>query len=159
MKINCEIIGKVDSGDVSKISMENNNGVVISTLTTGATLQEFLVPTETGALKNIVLGFSDYEDYYKNNLCACQSIGRVAGRIGKASYTHNMVLYSLPKNEGENCLHGGPKGMQVQNWNYVTNLNDEYVETKFIRRLYSSVDGFPGDVTVSISYRLNIITA
>ena len=59
MKINCEIIGKVDSGDVSKISMENNNGVVISTLTTGATLQEFLVPTETGALKNIVLGFSD----------------------------------------------------------------------------------------------------
>ena len=90
------------------------NGVVISTLTTGATLQEFLVPTETGALKNIVLGFSDYEDYYKNNLCACQSIGRVAGRIGKASYTHNMVLYSLPKNEGENCLHGGPKGMQVQ---------------------------------------------
>ena len=47
------------------------------------------------------------------------------------------------------------KGMQVQNWNYVTNLNDEYVETKFIRRLYSSVDGFPGDVTVSISYRLN----
>ena len=56
MKISCEIIGKVDSGDVSKISMENNNGVVISTLTTGATLQEFLVPTETGALKNIVLG-------------------------------------------------------------------------------------------------------
>ena len=155
MKISCEIIGKVDSGDVSKISMENNNGVVISTLTTGATLQEFLVPTETGALKNIVLGFSDFEDYYKNNLCACQSIGRVAGRIGKASYTHNMVLYSLPKNEGDNCLHGGPKGMQVQNWNYVTNLNDDYVETKFIRRLYSSVDGFPGDVTVSISYRLN----
>ena len=64
--------------------MENNNGVVISTLTTGATLKEFLVPTETGALKNIVLGFSDFEDYYKNNLCACQSIGRVAGRIGKA---------------------------------------------------------------------------
>ena len=76
MKISCEIIGKVDSGDVSKISMENNNGVVISTLTTGATLQEFLVPTETGAHKNIVLGFSDYEDYYKNNLCTCQSIGR-----------------------------------------------------------------------------------
>lgn len=50
MKISCEIIGKVDSGDVSKISMENNNGVVISTLTTGATLQEFLVPMETGAL-------------------------------------------------------------------------------------------------------------
>ena len=155
MKISCEIIGKVDSGDVSKISMENNNGVVISTLTTGATLQEFLVPTETGALKNIVLGFSDYEDYYKNNLCACQSIGRVAGRIGKASYTHNMVLYSLPKNEGENCLHGGPKGMQVQNWNYVTNLTEEYVETKFVRRLYSSVDGFPGDMSVSITYRLN----
>ena len=79
MKISCEIIGKVDSGDVSKISMENNNGVVISTLTTGATLQEFLVPTETGALKNIVLGFSDFEDYYKNNLCACQ-IGRASCR-------------------------------------------------------------------------------
>lgn len=41
MKISCEIIGKVDSGDVSKISMENNNGVVISTLTTGATLRSF----------------------------------------------------------------------------------------------------------------------
>ena len=36
--------------------MENDKGVIISTLTTGATLQEFLVPTETGALKNIVLG-------------------------------------------------------------------------------------------------------
>ena len=47
MKISCEIIGKVDSGDVSKISMENNNGVVISTLTTGATLQEFLVSVIT----------------------------------------------------------------------------------------------------------------
>ena len=40
--------------------------------------------------------------------------------------------------------------MQVQNWNYVTNLNDEYVETKFIRRLYLSVDGFPVDVKQSL---------
>ena len=54
---------------------------LLYTSTTGATLQEFLVPTETGDLKNIVLGFDAYEDYYKNNLCACQSIGRVAGRI------------------------------------------------------------------------------
>lgn len=155
MKIGREIIGKVDSGDVSKITMENDNGVIISTLTLGATLQEFLVPTETGGLKNIVLGFDAYEDYYKNGLCTCQSVGRVAGRIGKASYTHDMVLYSLPKNEGENCLHSGPEGMQFQNWNYVTNLTEEYVETKFVRRLYSSVDGFPGDMSVSITYRLN----
>ena len=51
MKISCEIIGKVDSGDVSKISMENNNGVVISTLTTGATLQEFWFQRKLELLK------------------------------------------------------------------------------------------------------------
>lgn len=96
MKINLRNYWKVDSGDVSKISMENNNGVVISHSQQVLHFRkEFLVPTETGALKNIVLGFSNYEDYYKNNLCACQSISRVAGRIRKASYTHNMVLIAF----------------------------------------------------------------
>ncbi len=61
MKISCEIIGKVDSGDVSKSTMENDKGVIISTLTTGAPhFRSFGSNRETGALKNIVLGFSDY---------------------------------------------------------------------------------------------------
>ncbi|KXT75411.1 aldose epimerase family protein [Streptococcus sp. DD12] len=155
MKINSEVIGEVDSRDVSKITMTNANGLVISTLTLGATLQAFLLPTDRGDLKNIVLGFDNYEDYNQNSLRACQSVGRVAGRIGGASYTYKGVRYNLPKNEGENCLHGGPKGMQVQNWDYTTHVDDDYVETRFVKKLYSHVDGFPGDLSVSIIYRLD----
>ncbi len=155
MKINSEIIGEVDASDVKKITMANDNGLVVSTLSLGATLQEFLLPSKTNKPKNIVLGFKDYEAYYKNGLRTCQSIGRVAGRIGKSSYTHNGQRYHLPKNEGENCLHGGPKGMQMQNWDCTTDVAADYVETTFVKRLYSHVDGFPGDMTVSVSYRLD----
>ena len=155
MKINCEIVGQVDASDVKKITMANDNGIVVSTVSLGATLQEFLLSNKTDKPKNIVLGFNEYEDYYQNGLRTCQSIGRVAGRIGKSAYTFNGRRYNLPKNEGENCLHGGPRGMQMENWDCTTNVTADYAETTFEKRLYSQVDGFPGDMTVLVIYRLD----
>ena len=43
-------------------------------------------------------------------------IGRYGNRIGHATFTLDGNDYTLPKNDGENTLHGGAKGFDKRVW-------------------------------------------
>lgn len=79
------------------------------------------------------------------------TIGRYANRIAKGRFTLNEKIYSLPVNNAPNHLHGGPNGFHHQVWDVVEHKQDE------IRLSYFSKDGeegYPGDVTTTITYTL-----
>lgn len=154
MNIETRVVEVIDGKEITQICLTNDKGVEAKFLTLGATWQAFLVPEEDGTKKNLVLGFDRPSAYWENSLCACQSIGRVAGRIdgGKAMVGGQEI--QLPQNEKENCLHGGGQGFNKQIWTYQTHQRPDAVSITMIYFAKEEVDGFPGDMTVSVTITL-----
>ncbi|MGT2742834.1 aldose epimerase family protein [Streptococcus plurextorum] len=154
MGIETKILENIDGKEVVQIRLKNKNGIIASFLTLGATWQEFLVPTDSGE-KNLLLGFEQPSDYFKNTLYASQVIGRVAGRIAKGQAVIDGQLVQLPMNNNGHCLHGGPGGFHTLNWSYRLEEGSDFTKVVFSQRIRSEWDGFPGDLEVSLEVMLD----
>ncbi|MDO4635696.1 MAG: aldose epimerase family protein [Streptococcus sp.] len=153
MKALAKTIEVINGKNIDQIKLMNDNGITLSLLTLGATWQEFLVPSHEG-VRNIIIGFDKPSDYLKNGLCAGQSIGRVAGRIDNGTFTIDNDFIEVPKNENGNCLHGGPQGFHKQIWDYEITSDAREASVTFRYQAKEEVDGFPGNIDVSITYTL-----
>lgn len=70
-------------------------------------------------------------------------------RIARGRFSLNGKEYSLPINNGENHLHGGPHGFSRQVWKSKLVQDKDCAGVEF---QYKSIDGeenYPGNVTVS----------
>ncbi|KAL2928056.1 Aldose 1-epimerase, partial [Bienertia sinuspersici] len=82
-------------------------------------------------------------------------VGRVANRIADAKFTYHGKRYKLVPNDGNNTLHGGPKGFSNVLWKV-----DKYqpkAVSPFVTFSYFSADGdegFPGDMNVKVTYQI-----
>uniref|UniRef100_A0A1J3GP06 Aldose 1-epimerase n=1 Tax=Noccaea caerulescens TaxID=107243 RepID=A0A1J3GP06_NOCCA len=118
----------------------------------GAVMTSLLLPDRHGKQDDVVLGF-DTVDGYKNDTTYFGAIvGRVANRIGGAEFALNGQLYKTDPNEGRNTLHGGSKGFSDVIWSV-----ENYVPSSHVTFKYDSFDGeegFPGNVTVKVTYML-----
>ncbi|MBO7677582.1 MAG: galactose mutarotase [Erysipelotrichaceae bacterium] len=116
----------------------------------GATLIKF-IDKKTG--QDIVLGFDSEQEYIDNGYNLGASIGRNANRIGGAKFTLDGQEYILTENDHGNQLHGGnSNGFAFKKWDAVSVTNDEAVFR------YLSVDGeegFPGNLTATVTYKLD----
>ena len=68
-------------------------------------------PDRTGAMADVVNGFDTLPEYLANPtqyFGAC--IGRYGNRIANGRFSLDSVEYNLPRNNGENSLHGGDNG-------------------------------------------------
>lgn len=156
MHIDVIDFGTYKKHDVKKIRLNNDNAVSISVLTMGAILNEFLVP-DGDKPKNIVLGFDNISEYYQNPFYVGMSIGRTAGRIknGKIPLTPlGEETITLPQNEGTKNHQGGPNGFYSYLWNYRLHTDKDFLSVTLYRTIHSSEDGFPGDINVSITFKL-----
>lgn len=131
--------------------LENGNGVRAVFSNLGATLVSLEVPGPDGPV-DLVLGFDDESGYrgQDNQYFGC-TVGRVANRIGGASFSLDGMTYTLEANDGENTLHGGTSGYHADLWAVEHGLGDR------IRFTYSSPHGqggYPGGVLLSVEYRL-----
>jgi len=155
MKIDTQDIQVKESGIWKKVTLTNNNGVVVSFLNYGGIITEILAPDKHGNLENIVLAYQDYNQYISNPGFLGALIGRVAGRISGASFELDGKTYHLEANEGEHTLHGGPNGFNQVLWDVET---FEFNNEVYARLTYTSPDGeggFPGNVEAVVTYTLN----
>ena len=114
-------------------------------LTYGGILRSFLVED-----RDVVLGCAPLADYEKQDKYFGALVGRVANRIGGASFDLNGVHYPLAANNGPNCLHGGVHGFHEAVWEAAVH------EGKLVLS-HTSPDGdegFPGTLQVRVSYDL-----
>lgn len=139
---------------IDQIKLTNDNGISTTFLTLGATWQQFLVPTPTGS-KNLLLNFPHSADYLNNPFYVCMAIGRIDGRLKNGQFPLANQSVTVPKNEGQNTLHGGPHGFHQFIWEYTTETRADSVSVYFNRLIQSSDDGFPGDLTATIGYTLD----
>lgn len=143
--------GKMPSGErVSLFELKNSRGMRALVTNYGAILTELHVPDKTGKVDNVVLGFDQFAPYLAKHPHLGGTIGRYANRIAGGSFELDGQKYTLVKNNGDNCLHGGTKGFDKQLWQ-VEDVG------KGVTLSYLSADmeeGFPGNLTVHLTYEL-----
>ena len=131
--------------------LSNNNGLEVKLLNLGAALIGVSVPGSAGGRDDLVLGYENESDYLDDNLFFGSTPGRFANRIGGARFSLNGNTYTLPPNEFGNQLHGGENGFAKKLW-------DTQRENDVVTFTYQSPDGengYPGNLTASVSYSLN----
>ena len=120
-------------------------------LTYGGALRSLTVPGRQGGEVDVLLGLPTLEDYLRQDKFLGALIGRYANRIGDSRFTLNGKEYPLRANDGKNHLHGGQVGFDKQVWTVSEGGAD------FVTLTLHSPDGqegYPGDLDVSVTYRL-----
>ncbi|MBO7564339.1 MAG: galactose-1-epimerase, partial [Clostridiales bacterium] len=105
-----------DGKQVSEFIITRPNGESFSVIEYGAAIHTLNVLDKDGNLGDVMLGFDNIEGYMGSGSGHGSIIGRTANRIKGGSFTIDGVDYQLPKNEGENNLHGGPGNFQNSFW-------------------------------------------
>ena len=122
----------------------------VQVLTYGAALRSFWVPAPEGS-RDILLGFDTLGDYEAQDKYMGATVGRVANRIGGASFVLEGHTYPLAANNGPNCLHGGVRGFDRAVW--TARLEGE--ELLLTHHSPDGDEGFPGGLEVEVRYGLD----
>lgn len=100
--------------------------------------------------QDIMQGFDHPQGYVEDVRYMGAAIGRVANRIGKGHFTLNGTEYSLPINNNGNTLHGGLTGLDFK----IFDAEETQDSVVFRCHLNDGEDGFPGNMDVTVTYRL-----
>jgi aldose 1-epimerase len=115
-KMQKHMFGKMDDGQTADLYMlSNKNGMEATISTYGGALVSLKVPDKQRKLDDVVLGYPNLEGYITDKANFGGTIGRYANRIANGKFQLDGVTYTLPKNDGENTLHGG-KGFNRRIW-------------------------------------------
>ena len=136
-----------DGRTVSVYTMENSAGMTVRVLDYGCTVQSIVVPDREGRPVDVVLGYDGLSGYEAGTCWFGAVVGRYANRIKDAAFTLDGTTYALPKNDGENHLHG----------TFERRVFDASEEEGALVLRYVSPDGeegFPGRLRVAVTYTL-----
>ena len=151
MQVKSRPFGTTKYGEgVTAWELENASGSRAVILDYGATVQSLVVPSRGGKPVDVVLGYDTVAEYEENGGFVGATLGRVGNRIGGARFSLGGKTYELFKNDGENTLHGGARGFDKYVW-------DAEVKDGKLRMSRLSPDGeegFPGNLSVSVSFEL-----
>lgn len=140
---------------VTKYTMTNQNGMRVSIIDFGAVITNIWMPDKNGVLEDIALGFGSIEGYEVNKPAFGAIVGRVANRISNASFTLNGKTYQLEQNDETNCLHGGTKRFEKRMYKAECSMEEGADSVSFTRLSKDMEQGFPGNLTVTVTYTLN----
>ena len=140
-----------DQKPVTAYRLKNANGATATLLNYGATLQSLCIPNALGGYTDVVLGYDDLASYENSDGYLGATVGRVANRIGGASFSLNGRLYCLAANDGPNHLHGGLRGFDKHIWKAETFSGG----VTFSRLSPDGEEGYPGNLQVRVTYTLS----
>ncbi|WP_186086401.1 aldose epimerase family protein [Burkholderia gladioli] len=146
-----------DGKPVTEYTLRNARGTTVKLINYGGVITAIEVPDRHGKSANIVLGFASLKDYeaYNGNIHFGALIGRYANRIAGGQFQLDGQTYKLPINNAPNTLHGGPDSFDSKVWS--AKPLDGGKDGAGVELSYVSLDGengFPGTLTVHVTYRL-----
>jgi aldose 1-epimerase len=143
--------GKTADGTPVEIYTLKDGTVEVRIMTYGGIVQSLRIPDRKGNVADVVLGFDSVQGYEKNpGPYFGALIGRYANRIAHGQFKLDGHTYTLPKNDGDNTLHGGTRGFDKVVWKAKEIPNG-------IELMHVSPDGdqgFPGTLTAVVKYTL-----
>lgn len=145
-----------DGTPVKRYTLQNRNGMVVKVITYGATITDIQVPDRKGEMLNVVMG-SDTLDTYLRGFPAASVIGRFANRIKNARFKLDGEIYQVTPNiQGKHHIHGGKKGFSKRVWTpEILLAKDNIASLKLKINGQDGEEGYPGNLTASVTYSLN----
>ncbi|MBE6414124.1 MAG: galactose mutarotase [Verrucomicrobiaceae bacterium] len=143
----------IDNKQVSLYRLKNKAGMEITVTNFGARITELFAPDKDGNFADLVLGRNTLDKYvnYKGARFFGAAVGRVANRIANAKFELNGKVYNLPKNNGENSLHGGIYGYDRKVWDVIS-ADEQEINFRLISP--DGDEGYPAEVVIDMSYKL-----
>lgn len=141
-------------GGFELFTLKNKNGMQADILSVGASIINLIVPDKDGNFRDVVLGYANGEDYRKpgpNHGAVC---GRVANRIENAEFELNGKIYKTSINmNGKHTIHGGGEEQLARRvFSYKSNTENSVTLTVL---LPDGENGFPGNMTIDVTYALS----
>ncbi len=116
----------------------------------GGIIVSLRVPDRDGKMDDVVLGYDSFDGYATNPAYFGAIIGRYANRIAHGSFQLDGQTYHIPKNDGDNTLHGGIRGFDKVVWK-ARHVKDG-IELTYVSK--DGEQGFPGTLTTTVRYTL-----
>lgn len=147
--------GVISSGQTTDLYvLTNNRGMVVAITNFGATVVSIKVPDRTGHVDDILLGYDAAKGYEAGDAHFGGTIGRYGNRIAHGSFTLDGHVYTLPKNNGENTLHGGIHGFDKKIWAAKEVDSKDGAAVRFTYVSPDGEEGFPGTLTTTVTFTL-----
>jgi len=147
--------GKTSDGrEVDLYTLTNKKGMEVAITNFGGIIVALKTPDRNGKFDDVVLGYDNLDGYINDKASLGAVIGRYANRIAHGKFTLSGVTYTLPKNNGDNTLHGGPEGFSKRLW---TAKDVSTATGQALELTYLSTDGeagFPGNLSTKVVYTL-----
>jgi len=154
--VTSQLFGKMPNGTPVEIYTLSDDAYEARIATYGGIVVSLKAPDRNGKPADVVLGFDTLDGYVANNndpkggAFFGAIIGRYANRIAHGTFTLDGQKYSLPLNNGENSLHGGPHGFNNVVWKAKPVANG--VELTYLSKHGEA--GYPGNLTTTVRYTL-----
>ena len=144
---------EVDNKPVALYTLESGNGLYMQVTNLGGRVVSLFAPDKTGKYEDVVLGFNNIDSYLHNpgERYLGPVVGRYANRIARGQFMLDGVTYQLPLNNNGQTLHGGLTGLDMVAWN-VDEVTDNEIKMSYVSP--DGTDGFPGNLTVRMTYTL-----
>ncbi len=146
--------GTADGKPVEIFTIRNAKGVEARITNFGGIIVSLKTPDRTGKLDDIVLGFDSLAPYVAGAPYFGAIIGRYGNRIAHGRFVLDGQSYQLPLNDGQNHLHGGPKGFDKVVWTAepFQDSTERGVKLRYMSR--DGEEGYPGNLTATVTYTL-----
>jgi aldose 1-epimerase len=154
-KVTSQPFGKLPDGTPVELFTLTDDAFEARIASYGGVVVSLKTPDRQGKSADVVLGFDDVDGYVANFNGPSDAffgaiIGRYANRIAHGSFTLDGKKYTLPLNNGENSLHGGPHGFNNVVWKAKPIANG-------VELSYLGIDGeagYPGNLSATVRYTL-----
>ena len=125
--------------------------IEVGIITYGGIVVSIRVPDRKGKLDDVVLGCDSVEKYIAQTAHFGGIVGRYANRIAHGSFQLDGHTYNIPKNNGDNALHGGPVGFDKAVWD--AKQIPDGIELTHVSK--DGDQGFPGTLTAHVKYTVS----
>lgn len=141
------IFGTMPDGTAIEAYLLKDGDTEATVITYGAILQSLRFHGQ-----NMVYGFDSLKAYREDTCYIGSTVGRTANRTRGDKMAIDDKVFTVAKNDkGKNHLHGGTVGFNRRVW------NAEEIGENTLKLSYFSPDGeegYPGNLTVSVTYTL-----
>jgi aldose 1-epimerase len=150
-RVSKHAFGQAPDGTAVDLYSLADGKVEVGIMTYGGILVSLRTPDRDGKLDDVALGCNSVEEYVAQTAHFGGIIGRYANRIAHGSFQLDGRTYHIPKNDGDNALHGGVGGFDKVVW-AAKQIRDG-IELTYVSK--DGYQGFPGTLTTTVRYSLS----